>query len=249
VNKNIETKHAYQTLFTNWQPVYGSTLPSGGQAQLYNALFDLTTGTTGDQLVGNIMRPTRIYNDLQIVLNDRTFDVGGSNTLAYDGWDVTVHVWYGVARRYKVTGDVIANAPDLLAKMFDNMFSPGTQTAFTGKFTDQLNPVNKEYFSLKHKSVRLFKGPGINNTADAVSSSMYTPMKTTATMRLSWKAPKTLHYNDLEGLPQDFAPFFVIGYVHNDTSQAANTVTGTPSVLNKPALQLQAGQHIYFKDA
>jgi len=249
VNRNVETKHAYQTLFTNWQPQYGSMLPTSGQPQLYNALFDVTSGTTGDQLVGNIMRPTRIYNDLQILLNDRTTDVGGANSLLYDGWDITVHVWYGTARRYKVTGDVIANAPDLLTKMFDNMFSPGTQVGFTGKYTDQLNPVNREYFNLKHKSVRLFKGPGINNTADAVSSSLYTPSKTQATMRLSWTPPKTLHYNDLEGLPQDFAPFFVIGYVHNDTSQAANSATGAASVLTKPALLIQAGQHIYFKDA
>lgn len=248
LNRMVETKHAYQTLFTTWMPQYGHTIPAGGQPQLYNGLFDINQGDTAMDRQGNIIRPTKLYTDLQIMLNDRTSDVGGSNSLAYDGWDITVHVWYGVTRNYNRTFTVLADAPSILGNMFDNQFSPGSQTAWTGKFTDQLNPVNKETYLLKHKSVRLSKGPGIVNTADAVSSSRYEPAKTFAQMRLSFKPPKQMHFNDLEGLPTDYAPFFVIGYCHNDSTQAANTVTGT-GLLTKPAIQIQASQHLFFKDA
>jgi hypothetical protein len=248
MNRMVETKHAYQTLFTTWQPQYGHTLPAGGQPQIYNALFDINQGDTAGERQGNIIRPTRLYNDLLISLNDKTTDVGGSNSLMYDSWDITVHVWYGVSRRFRGTMDVLGQGPTMLGQMFDNQFSPGTLTAFTGKFTDSLNPVNTEAFVLKHKQVRLTKGPGIYNTADGVSSSGYTPNTSTAKLRLSWKCPKQLHFNDLEGMPQDYAPFFVIGYHHNDTSQAANSVTGT-GPLTKPALLIQASQHIFFKDA
>jgi len=250
LNRAVETKHAYQTLFETWQPQYGSTIPTGGQAQLYNALFDVNVGATAEQRNGNIIRPITLYNDLQIVINDKTADLAGSGApLLASAWDITVHVWYGVARRYKSTGDVVGNAPGMLATMWDDQFNPGHQTAFLGKFTDQLNPVNKDAYLLKHKKVRLCKGPGIANTANGLTSQVFMPQKSTAQMRLTWKCPKTLHFNDNEGLPQDFAPFFVIGYVHNDTSQSANSATGGPTIQTKPALLIQASQHLLFKDA
>lgn len=238
----------------NQEPIaiYGDTLPGGGSAQLYTCLPDITQGDNSFDRDGNRPRPTRHTTQLQFTFNEdpQILSGGVGVPAARAGWDITVHVWYGFAKRYKNVNDVSTNATAILAEMLDT--GNGGVSRFTGLMSDELFEINKEFLTLRHKKVRLYKNAGQANVLDVTSPSLGTPFAEGARMSLSWKVPKSLLYKDeVAVIPENYAPFIIVGYSHNDGTQASDiSNTGaTTNILEVSAIKMVRTDKVWFKDA
>jgi len=162
-------------------------------------------------------------------------------------WDVTVHVWYGMVKRYRSTDDVNANKIFIASNLFE--IDGGQQVRFSGRIEDLMNERNSDFGSLKHKSFRMFKATGNANTG---TGEQYHPCVTQKKMRLSWKVPENLKYSDETSFyPENYAPFILVGYHHNDGTQASNSNNAgeTTNISQLPAIKMLQVNKVWFKDA
>jgi len=128
----------------------------------------------------------------------------------------------------------------------------GNQQRWQGTLANEMLRVNPEYATLKHKSFRMFKNAGqMNNLVTTVGTAQTTPLHDGTRITLKWNPPKTLSYADeAETLPENYAPVMIIGYCHNDYSQAANAQNATPAtILNTPAVMFKRVDKLWFKDS
>lgn len=250
MNRAVETKYIAEN--QDGIAIYGDTLPGGGIAQVYTCVPDITQGDTSFDRQGLKLNPKRHTTQLQFTFNEdpQILSGGVGVPAAQAGWDVTVHVWYGFAKRYKNVVDIQANAAAILAEMLDT--GNGGQSRFTGLMSDELFEVNKEFLTLRHKKVRLFKNAGRANILDVTAPALTTPNIERASMSLSWKAPKTLLYKDeVAVIPENYAPFIIVGYVHNDGTQASDQANTGPTnnPLQVSAIKMVRTDKVWFKDA
>lgn len=250
LNRAVETK--YVAVNQDAIAIYGDTSPGGGSNQVFTCLPDVSQGDESLMRTGNKLTPKRHTTQLQFTFNDDPqIDVGGVNTSASKaGWDIQIHVWYGFCRRYKSVSDIAANTAQILSEMLD--VGNGAQSRFTGLMSDELFEVNKEFLQVRHKTARLYKNAGLDNALDTVAPSLSTPETLCSRMNLSWKTPKVLNYKD-EGavIPENYAPFIIVGYSHNDGTQASDQAnTGpTTNVLQVSAVKMWKTDKLWFKDA
>lgn len=252
VSRRSETKYVAQPLFTRQVPIYGDTFPSGATTgQIYEMIPDLfqgTAGTTEYQRVGVKVNPTRLTADVDLRFNNLTQVLEGGTPLDRASWDIDVHMWYGYVRRYKNEADVLANNNNILNNLLEN--GQGTTLRWGGGPYDHFNRVNKEWFNLKHKVVRMYRPLGAQNLATVAGGlTTYFPQDIHKVVRLGFKLPKTLLYNETNPSPENYAPILIIGYQHRDGTQASNSTTDTATLLGKPALMMNVKRHMYFKDA
>lgn len=248
-NKKTETKYCAE-LYAEGTPtdIYGHTFPGGVNPQLYDCLPGVSIGDDEFNRTGVKIQPTRHTVDLDIRFNERRLSALPAAKMAAVAWDITCHVWYGVARRFKNNSEVAANAGTLLQQLLED--GQGNLALWDGTALADFNKINKETMVLKHKSFRMFRPLGSQNTADTTQST-YFPQAIRKRLTLSFKPPKTLLYNDNVDLPDNYAPFVIIGYQHNDGTNASylQYVSQSPSVANCPALQMCMKSHLYYKDA
>lgn len=267
IRSTQETKYRSQVMTPADAPleIWGDIYPQGtgggpnGPAQVYNVLPDLQqndttqpTQSTDYNRVGEKVNPVRFYVDLELMFNNTRPVVGGAGVLDQASWDLTAHIWYGYVKKYKSPTDVIANNVMIAQNLLDN--GAGTKLRWLGGPTDHQLKLNTEYFSgLKHKKVRMYRPLGTQNDATLVGGvTTYFPQKLEKTMRLIYKTPKTLVYNENNTVPENYAPILIIGYQHNDNTQAANTwiPAGTPALATQaPALLAMIRSHLFFKDS
>lgn len=236
----------------SYKAIYGVTLPQGGIPQLFPCLPQVSVGDSSFTRDGNKIQPTRHTTDLRFVFNDAAvLDApSGVTAISQAGWDLTIHVWYGYAKRYKNVADVVTNEQTLLEEHLQD--GQGNLYEWTGLLRDETFDVNKEVLQVKHKTLRMYKNAGQANVGDVVSPSLSTPMSEARRLRLTWKAPKTLTYADEEHiLPENYAPFIIVGYCHNDASQASYiSNTGVTADLARiPAIKMMKVDKLYYKDA
>lgn len=255
-NRKTETKYASSnTPEYTYQAVYGSTTPTGGIPQIFGCLPQVPVGTDESSYTrsGNKLNPTRHVTDLRFVFNDDPILLSGGNPFpaAQAGWDITIHVWYGFAKRYKQLNDaVIVNGLTLLQEHLQD--GQGNEFPWSGQLLAELQDVNKEVFNLKHKTLRMYKNAGLANAGDVTSPSLSTPMSEAKRMRLTWKAPKTLTYGDeTKILPENYAPIMIVGYCHNDATQASFVANAgaTANLDYIPAIKMCKVDKLYYKDA
>lgn len=248
VNRAIETKYTAQPVSRDPIQIYGDVLPAGGLAQIYDVLPDVTEGDAEFQRTGIKINPTRHTVDVDLRFNQQVADVTGTGGVAACAWDITAHVWYGYVKRYRNGIDVLTQAAVLLPQMFED--GVGNTTRWRGDPWADFLKLNNEVFQMKHKAVRMYRPLGTQNEATLGGGlTTYFPQHIRQRMRLSFKPPKTLLYNESSNLPENYAPVVVVAYMHNDFTQAANTTTGPASALNRPALQVQFYNHLWYKDA
>lgn len=250
LNRAVETQYVAE----NQEPIaiYGDVLPGGGSAQLYTCIPDVTQGDESLMRRGLKIQPKRHTTQLQFHFNDdpQISQGGGSVPASQAGWDITVHVWYGFAKRYRSVTEVQANSNFILAEMLD--VGNGAQSRFTGLQSDELFELNKEFLNVRHKTLRMYKNAGLANVLDVTSPSLGTPFQENGKMSLSWKVPKTLLYKDESAtIPENYAPFIIVGYSHNDGTQASDLAnTGpTTNVLAVSAIKMTRTDKLWFKDA
>lgn len=246
LNRKSETKYACSRAGESTPHVYtitDSVIAGAGQWGL--ALPGIIQGTDDYSRIGDTIAPTRARVDLQLKLTDPA----GSPTGVYSNMnpvDITAYVVYGYCKRYKYTGDVIANSAALASQLLKLGGVDGTgseYTGFNGYAEDADLIINDSIWHLKVKKVRLFKSPGqLNGTVSPGTIS--TPNKTTHKMRLDFTKmlPAKLKYEDVgDSQPVNFSPVFSIGYFYNDGSPPDTT----PGV---GLLKYHATKHLFWKD-
>lgn len=248
MNRIVETKYVGEPVSVHPIDIYGDVLPAGGLPQLYDVLPSVGEGVAEFQRNGTKISPTRHIVDLDLRFNQQQAEVSGATALADCAWDITAHVWYGYAKRYRNGVDVLANAALLLAQQFED--GQGNTTRWKGDPLAEFTKLNSEVYTLKHKAVRMYRPLGTQNDATIAGGvTTYFPQHIRSKLRLSFKPPKSLLYSETTNLPENYAPIVIIGYCHNDFTQAANTAIGAPTLLNRPALQACFFSHLWFKDA
>lgn len=247
-NRKTETKYVAQLLASEPTDIYGHTIPANGLPQLYDALPGVSTGDEEFHRTGVKIQPTKHSVDLDIRFNESKLSTIPAAKMSSLAWDIQVHVWYGYARRFKAVTEVNNAATTLLTQQLED--GQGNVLPWDGTPTIDFNRINKETLILKHKSFRMFRPLGSQNTADTTQQT-YFPQVIRKRMTLSFKPPKTLLYNDNVDIPDNYAPFVIIGYCHNDGTNASSVayVSQSPSVSNCPALQMSMKSHLWFKDA
>lgn len=241
VKRKSETKWA-ATHAISAGLLYGDIAPVGQPVQVYPAICPITVGNGDNQRIGNQVSPTRCSADLMLSLA-RSAITGG--TTQDNSWDITAHVWYGYVKRYKNASDIITNQTDIANQLLDLGGSGGATQyqRFSGLMQDLQFPLNKEFLNMKKKSVRLFKSYGTVNTNAALSAGVtqYFPDRVATNIKVSFKPPKVLKYS-LADEPENYCPVVIIGYQHNDATQAANGNVGTP------ILAVEMLTKVWFKD-
>lgn len=256
LNRKLETNYVAEDYSSEPINIFGDTTPvvaSGGgytaQPQLFGTLPGIVVGPGSAERKGDKVSPIRHVADLTLWFNNQVQDTSHAGPLDQCAWDITAHIWYGTCKRYKRQSDVLTNRQDLLDNLLED--GGGGTVRFAGGAADHEFPVNTEIFNLKHKTVRMFRPYGNQNIGDlAGAQTTYFPQVIRKTMRLSFKPPKVLKFaDDGAGEPEDYAPFVIVAYQHNDYSQAANGKGATESYLWKPAIQMMLRNHIWYKDA
>lgn len=247
LNRNTETKYIAQN--QEAVAIYGDVLPGGGTAQLFTCVPDITQGDLSTDRQGVKISPRRHTTQLQFTFNEDPQITGGVPA-SQAGWDITVHVWYGFCKRYKSVVDVNASANSILAEMLN--VGNGSQSRFTGLMSDELFEVNKEFLTVRHKTARMYKNAGRANVLDITSPSLGMPEIQGIRMSLPWKVPKTLLYKDEPAqIPENYAPFIIVGYSHNDGTQASDQANTGPTgnILQVSAVKMVRSDKLWFKDA
>lgn len=255
INRKMETKYVSQVMTGEEGPlvIYGDVYPQGtpnGPVQLWPITPDVSEGDTEFTRDGVKIFPKSLVADVDLKFNNKTSAIGGNGTLDDCSWDVTAHVWWGYARRYKNSDDINANKVAIVENMLED--GQGNSVRWLGGPLDHQLHQNNEFVSLKHTSVRMYRPLGQQNTATLAGGvTTYYPQVIQRSIKCRFKVPKSFKYNENLSQPENYAPFVIIGYQNNDNVQAANTYGVDPPLLatQAPALIASIRSHLYFKDA
>lgn len=257
INRKMETKYVSQVMtLTGEDPIveiYGDVYPNGtpnGPVQLWPIVPDVSEGDTEFTRDGVKIFPKSLVADVDLKFNNKTSAIGGNGTLDDCSWDITAHVWWGYARRYKNSDDINANKVAIVENMLED--GQGASVRWLGGPLDHQLHQNNEFVSLKHTAVRMFRPLGVQNTGTLAGGvTTYYPQIIERSLKCRFKCPKSFKYNENLSQPENYAPFIIIGYQHNDNTQAANTYGVSPPLLatQAPALIASIRSHLYFKDA
>jgi hypothetical protein len=204
-----------------------------GVSEIYAAMPQITQGTDNYQRIGDTIAPVRCDVDLRIEvasLNDN------------NAYDRTVHVFLLEAVSVKSLPNYTAIP---IIQMLNN--GQGGRVDFNGTLYHSKFPINRDAFKvLHHKKVRLVKGFGNPVSSASVTAGttdgIISPSGHYVDLKLPVKLPKTLKY-ETAGVyyPLNAAPFFVIGWVDNITTNTASSMTGSLSVMGRT--------NMYYRDA
>lgn len=251
VNRGSETKYRAEALTTEGPAVqiYGDVAPTGVATQLFSALPTLAIGDNAFQRDGQKVTPVKHTLELDFTFNNLMRDITNTGGLDACAWDLTVHVWYGYAKRYKSLNDVLLNTSAIVNEMFE--LGNGNSGRFTGAPYDILRKVNTDVLTVKRRSFRMFRPLGAQNQATLAGGlTTYFPQVNKKHITLSFKPPQSLLYDEAYAVPENYAPFVIIGYENNDPTQASNQLGPTVPVnsLQAPAILVQGLKKLWYKD-
>jgi len=204
-----------------------------GTNEIMCCLPALVAGVANHQRIGNKVHPTSLTVTLDLAA---TFHESARSV------DKTVHIFLMTCKAVKSL-DNFSAIP--ITTFLDN--GQGGLTDFDGTVMKSFYPVDRSQFTLlKHKKIRLVKGFGLIvdstvNTSAAVTDSVITPSSSYKRIKMRVPVPKTLLYeNSTAQYPQNFAPFFVIGYTNN---------VGVDTAPNGIDVMVQGNSELYYKDS
>lgn len=237
IGRNEETKYVANSPSDGAGAVLQTLWYSPGQLGAINNFFPaipaLTQGTDDYQRVGNKIRPTSIKVSLKIGLNPQNVDACSLLGVIY----------YGVDRAGKTWNNV---HPLQTAAILDN--GNGTNSAWGGIRSDLAKPTDKKLVTLKRIVFRLSKTEGIQNSdlsGALVTAGNYSTANglSEKNFLLTFRPPKGLTYlTNNDTFPQNYAPFFAVGFCHADGS--ALVVPDDTQLVN-----VNSRVHMYYKDA
>lgn len=201
--------------------------------EIYPAIPQLAQGVDNFQRIGDKIVPKSIFVDMNIVVKN-TSDAFSS--------DKIVHVFLLTSKAVKDLANYTAIP---IGQLLD--YGNGTSGGFDGTTGAAMYPVQKKSFTvLRHWKKRMTTGFGhpfgSTGTNAGSTDSVITPAASWASLRLKVKAPGSLNYALASSTyPENFAPFFVVGWVRADS--AGNSA---PSFINT---YVQAKTGMYYKDS
>ena len=201
--------------------------------EIYPAIPQLTQGEDDHQRIGNRITPKSIFVEMNIAVKNGPSDAFST--------DKIVHVFLMTSTAVKDLANYTAIP---IGQMLD--YGNGTSGGFDGSSGAAMYPVQKKSFTvLRHWKKRMTAGfghpYGSTGTQAGTTDSVITPAASYASMRLKVKCGKNLNYALASSVyPENFAPFFVIGWTRADS--AGNSA---PSFANT---YVQAKTGMYFKD-
>jgi len=236
VKRNEETKYVAGDSDAGGAPngvMWNPTPNMTGIASIKPAIPPLLQGVGDYQRIGQKIAPVSLKVTLNIGLNPT--DLSANSLIGV--------IWYGTAKN----GGSWANANPLpTVNVLDN--GDGTDVAWAG-LRNQLNlPFDRTLVSLKRIVFRLSKSGGIQNGDVGAAGDPQGNFSTSNGMSqknfvLKFRPPRTLIYNLIgDTLPQNYAPFYYIGFCHADGS---NFVPATDNKL----VNVNSRVHLRFKDA
>ena len=203
-------------------------------AEIYAAIPQLTQGEDSYQRIGDVVTPKSIYCDLNVVVKNGPSDAFST--------DKIVHIFLMTSKAVKDLANYTAIP---IGQMLD--YGNGTSGGFDGSSGAALNPVQKKSFTvLKHWKKRMTNGFGhpigsTGTTAGNADSVISVSPNSYAQLRLRIKTPPKLKYATAASTyPNNFAPFFVVGWTRADS--AGNSA---PTFINT---YVQAKTGMYYKD-
>lgn len=250
---NTETKYRAENLYLEGPalPIYGDVAPAGVATQLFGAMPTVAIGDNAFQRDGQKIQVTKHTVEMDFTFNNLIRDITNTGGLDACSWDLTVHVWYGYVKRYKSQNDVLQNTSAIVNEMYE--LGNGNSSRFTGAPYDIMRKINTDVLTVKRKSFRMFRPLGSQNQATLGGGlTTYFPQLTKKRITLSFKPPKTLLYDEAYSVPENYAPIIIVGYEHNDPTQASNQLGPNPvpaNILEAPALLVQGLKKIWYKDS
>lgn len=173
------------------------------------AVPTLTSGVGDFQRVGQKVNPTSLYVNLRVGLNPT--DLSACSLIGV--------IYYGTATQ---KGSWANGNPLPTVNFLDN--GDGTNAGWAG-LRNQLNlPIDRTLVKVKRITFRLSKSAGLQNGDLGAAGALNGNLSTSNGMSeknfvLRFKAPKALVYNMVgDTLPQNYAPFYYVGFCHADGS-------------------------------
>jgi len=157
-------------------------------------------------------------------------------------------IYYGTAKGLR-TWDGGNTIPTV--RFLDN--GDGTNVAWTGTRNVLTSPIDSRILTAKRITFKLSKTQGLQN-GDVNPAGQQGGFATSYGMSeknflLKYKVPAVLTYEDKTDLyPQNFAPFYAIGFCHADGSPPTAADQPTVDRLNG-LVNVNAKCHLYYKDA
>jgi len=196
------------------------------------AIAALENGTGDFQRIGQKISPTSLYVNLRVGLNAQDLSANSLIGVIYYGQSTQKGSW--------------ANANPLpTVRFLDN--GDGTNSGWSG-LRNQLNlPVDRTLVKVKRIVFRLSKTAGIQNNDAGGPATVGGNFATSNGLSeknfvLRFKPPKTLVYNNIgDSLPQNYAPWYYVGFCHADGSVA--------TVADNELVNISSRVHMRFKDA
>jgi len=203
--------------------------------EIYFAIPAVAQGLDNFERIGDKIQPKAIYVDMNVVVKNGPSDAFST--------DKIVHIFLMTSKAVKDLNNYSAIP---IGQMLD--YGNGTSGGFDGTTTTTLHPVQKKSFTvLKHWKKRMQAGYGhpigSTGTQAGTTDSVITPVTSSfTTIRMKVPAPNSLNYALASSTyPENFAPFFVVGWVRADSAGSA-----APSFANT---YVQAKTSMYYKDA
>lgn len=240
IQGNDETKLVIQdvqnlaggTALTNFV-AFSSGITSVGE--MYAAIPQINQGVDSFERVGDVIMPKSIYVDFNVAVKNAPSDAFST--------DKIVHIFMLTSKAVKDLANYTA-VP--IGQLLD--YGNGTSGGFDGSSGAAMYPVQKKSFTvLKHWKKRMSAGYGhaigTTGTQAGTTDSVITVTPSSyATMRIKVPSPKKLKYSVAASTyPNNFAPFFVVGWTRADVAGSAG-----PTFINT---YVQAKTTMYYKDS
>lgn len=198
----------------------------------YPAIPALGQGDDDYERVGNKISPTSLAVSVRVGFNPQ--DTKAQSLLGV--------IYYGTDRAGKTWNNV---HPLQTASILDN--GDGNNSVFNGQRQDLIKPTDKKLVTLKRIVFRLSKTEGIQNSdlsGASVPAGNYSTSNglSEKNFLLKFKVPQQVVYaTRADTFPQNYAPFWAIGFCHADGS----ALTADDAEL----VNVNSKCHMYYKDA
>lgn len=235
ISRNEETKYVANAHDATGaplaQPWYSNgSLPAVGN--FYPAIPELAQGAGDHQRIGGKVQPVSLAVSVRVGFNPLDISANSLLGVIYYGTDKSGKTWNG-------------GNPLSTAAILDD--GDGTQSSFQGNRFDLTKPMDKKLVTARRIVFRLSKTQGLQN-ADANPGIPVQGNDSTSngasvkSFLLKFKTPKTLGYLvNTSSYPQNYAPWYAIGFCHAD---------GSPlQVTDRTLVNVTSQCHMYFKDA
>lgn len=196
------------------------------------AIPKVSQGVGDHQRVGGKIEPVSLAVSVRVGFNPTDISCNSLLGVIYYGTDKSGKTWNG--------GNPLST-PAILDD------GDGTQSAFLGSRFDLTKPMDKKLVTAKRIVFRLSKTAGIQNSDNNPAAGQNGNMSTSnglseKSFLLKFKTPKHLGYLvNTSSYPQNYAPWYAIGFCHADGSPA--------TILDNELVNVTSQCHLYFKDA